>query len=290
MPKRGRKVDGVFVPWPEYTESPFMDELLTDSDTKIKKVFGKAEKGALVQNPTADLESRDFKPAGTAFLYEKEVETNEFIKIFTRGIGKLFGLKASGRQVFTILLTQISGSKNKNVDRVNLYYPILPDAVKQEITYAVFNRGINDLIENNFIAMSTMPNVYFLNPTYVYNGDRLVIATVYKRKKADAEEADYNRRREEKRQRELAEAEQGIQQVAEFPENLAIVGHQEELYGEEAKVNGMYYQPQIEPITSIKRITDGRTVDTETGEILTDVNGVPFEQGKIFSEEKGGTE
>ena len=286
MPRRGRKVDGVFIPYPEYSESPFMDELLDNSDTKMKKVFGKVDKGALIQNPTADpMENRDFKPAGTAFLYEKEVETNEFIKIFTRGIGKLFGLKASGRQVFTILLTQISGSKNKNVDRVNLYYPILPDNVKAEITYAVFNRGINDLIENNFIAMSTMPNVYFLNPTYVYNGDRLVIATVYKRKKLDAEEEEYNRRREERRQQQLKEAEQGIQkEQSTVPE--AIIGHQEPLYPEEeTSINGMHYQ---EPNVSFT--PSGRPYDIETGEILTDKNGTVFQPLSMFKKKESDSE
>ena len=161
----------------------------------------------------------------------------------------------------------------------------MPDNVKAEITYAVFNRGINDLIENNFIAMSTMPNVYFLNPTYVYNGDRLVIATVYKRKKLDAEEAEYNRRREERRQQQLKEAEQGIQKEQSIvPE--AIIGHQEPLYPEEeTAINGMHYQ---EPNVSFT--PSGRPYDIETGEILTDKNGTVFQPLSMFKKKESDSE
>ena len=55
-------------------------------------------------------------------------------------------------------------------------------------------RGINELIKSEVIAKSNRIGVYFINPSFCFNGDRLAFTTVIERKKEedlDKLEADF---------------------------------------------------------------------------------------------------
>ena len=50
------------------------------------------------------------------------------------------------------------------------------DLIDQEIvsiSESTFHRGMKELIKKNFIAETTTLNLYFINPDYLFNGDRL---------------------------------------------------------------------------------------------------------------------
>lgn len=184
MPTRGYRKGRVVNKYPRYDENPFLKRLVNESKSKTVKVKGKKDKveatGKYIINPR---DNEEFQATQEVILYEKQVETNEFIKIYSTAMKKLLGLNAAGTAVFTILLDQIMGYEHKNATKVYLYYGTLPEAIKEKISSSKFNSGINNLIDNDFLALSTAPYIYYFNPLYIHNGDRLAIAEIYTKKR-----------------------------------------------------------------------------------------------------------
>lgn len=161
----------------KWKTNPFLPMLLESSKVKVKKVSSPLNKDdlLLVNRTTGELPTN----ANVGIIYSHKVEQNEFLKIYINGIAALFGLSKAGQKVFALLYSELSGTKGRDKDIVTLYYPILPDETKEKISYRVFNKGINDLIRVGFIAESIIPSQFYINPTYIFNGDRLALMQIY---------------------------------------------------------------------------------------------------------------
>ncbi len=178
MTKRGLKAkkEGREGFYEKYEENPFLYLLRWESESKTKKAYGVNNKYAPVdERNILDKEYKtDFQAVGFRVLYEKAVETNKFIKLFEPGIWALLTLPNAARKVFAIVLLQLL--RKKEHLSVVLYYNNLPPEVTENISQSVFSNGINQLVEFGFLACSTTPLVYFVNPVFVYNGNRLKLA------------------------------------------------------------------------------------------------------------------
>lgn len=168
-------------------ENPFKQELIEDSVSAWKSRTIRAENGTLlVTNPRTG-EIPDDLQAGRGLVVAHKVEANEFIKIYAKGIQAMTGLSTSGLKVLGLFLKLVRGGK-PNKDRVSLYYPALTPEEREQISYRVFLNGINNLIDKRFIAESLVPNEFFLNPTYLYNGNRLALIKLYEVRDDEEEE------------------------------------------------------------------------------------------------------
>ena len=161
----------------KYASNPFLPALLADSATKVQKIASplKDDDLLLVSKQTGELPAN----ANVGIIFSRKVETNEFLKIYVKGIAALFGLSKAGQKVFALLYSQLSGIDGKDKDVATLYYAALPPETQQQISYRVFNKGINDLISAGFIAESLVPSQFFINPTYIFNGNRLAVINLY---------------------------------------------------------------------------------------------------------------
>jgi hypothetical protein len=68
----------------------------------------------------------------------------------------------------------------KDKDTVTLNY-FLAQKWKPELARRTYERGINNLLEMEFLFRSVAADVYFVNIRYMFNGDRMVIMSVYHR-------------------------------------------------------------------------------------------------------------
>lgn len=166
----------------KWKTNPFLNLLLEDSETKLQKVTSPLKKDDLLLVSRAKGEIPT--DANIGIIYSRKVERNEFVKVYVSGIAALFGLSKAGQKVFTLLYSELSGKESKDKDIVTLYYPALPEEVRTKISYRVFTKGINDLIQTGFIAESIMPSQFYINPTYMFNGDRLALMNIYEVKKS----------------------------------------------------------------------------------------------------------
>ena len=64
-----------------------------------------------------------------------------------------------------------------------MYIPDVMEYTKYKQRRSI-ESAINQLLSKDVIAKSVKPNMYFINPTVLFNGDRLIIANAFvKRKK-----------------------------------------------------------------------------------------------------------
>ena len=164
---------------PRYRANPFLEHTAEISNRGYKRIFGKDDNNKyLVVNPDGEA-----RPAG--FYFKREVEKNEFVKLFAEGVGALMGLNNAGKKVFQILYGQIVGEKGKDKTEIILNYELLTDEEREFISKRTFYNGINDLIRTGFIAESYVASYYFINPAYIFNGDRLAVVNEYVMKQND---------------------------------------------------------------------------------------------------------
>ena len=162
--KRGRGVVKV------YQHSPFLIQM----DTKIRRVSNKTGDMMLISKDSGEVLN---DVAG--FWQSEEVDATQFVKLFVQGVRALKELTNAGTKVFELLYTQMQAAPNR--DMVNMaYWTINQNATPiSERTYA---RGLSELVEKNFIAATPTFGLYWINPSFLWNGDRLTFVKEYVKK------------------------------------------------------------------------------------------------------------
>lgn len=111
------------------------------------------------------------------FTTNHPVDAETFVKVYTKAIAQHADLGAPGRKIFTILFKELS--RNHSTDKLQLAYKLMTEIDRAQISRATFKRGIQELIEKRFIARRTAAGAYWLNPEYMYNGNRLTLVENY---------------------------------------------------------------------------------------------------------------
>lgn len=165
---------------PKYRENPFLEHTAEISTSGYRKIFSEQRSDMML---VVDPDDGDIKPAG--FYYRREVEQNEFVKLYAEGVGALMGLNNAGKKVFQLVYGQLHGKEGKGRTEIVLNYEILTDEQRKFVSRRTFYNGINDLIRAKFIAESVVACYYFINPAYIFNGDRLAVVKEYIIKQAN---------------------------------------------------------------------------------------------------------
>jgi hypothetical protein len=103
---------------------------------------------------------------GTAY----EVDKTQFVKLYINGVKAFKDLTGAGTKVFELLYLEVQKSFGKDV--MYLSFSEI-DQLATPISKATFMKGMKELLEKGFIAESMTQGKYFLNPDYIFNGDRL---------------------------------------------------------------------------------------------------------------------
>jgi hypothetical protein len=124
------------------------------------------------------------------FWHAEEVDSSQFVKLYINGVRAFAELSKTGAKVFEILYYEIQS----NIGKDKLYLSLKTvnqDLVK--IGKATFYRGLDELIAKKFIAPTDSIGWYWLNPDYVWNGDRLSFVKTYiKREETKVKKVDTN--------------------------------------------------------------------------------------------------
>lgn len=158
---------------PTHTENPFLDGSTVDIRGR-KKRYTVAARGDVLIDPNGQVKG------GIEHSIVRVVDDAQFVKVFSDGIAGMYDLRSAGSKVFRYLFDQVQ--KHPNVDRLYLYFM---DAAEEPwvISKPVFFRGMAELLDKAFIARSSNPNMYYLNPAMIWNGDRFRFVQEYQRAK-----------------------------------------------------------------------------------------------------------
>lgn len=127
---------------------------------------------------------------GTHVTTYKAVDGEQFVKLFTANIALTFDLKAPGIKAFTVLLWSVQ-NKALSKDEVPLDAIVLDEFTQAHqgkeppirLSTATFLRGLAELVKAQIIAKTMRQGWYFINPNFIFNGDRVAFTTVIERTK-----------------------------------------------------------------------------------------------------------
>lgn len=157
----------------QYESNPFVRTAVANTKQGVKRITNK-ENGRMmvVSGDTGEIVA----PAG--FWQAQEVDKTQFVKLYVNGVKAFKDLSGAGTKVFEVLYIKVQESIGKDV-----IYMSFPE-IKQELTpmgEATFYRGMKELIDKGFLAESLIQGKYFLNPDYMWNGDRLAFVKEFRK-------------------------------------------------------------------------------------------------------------
>lgn len=156
-----------------YDHNPFVGDAAENTKQGIKRISNKDGSRMMVVNET----TREIvAPAG--FWQAQEVDKTQFVKLYVNGVKAFKDLTGAGTKVFEVLYHKVQNNIGK--DTLWLTYPSL-DQLETPMGETTFYRGMKELLEKGFIAESLTPGMYYLNPDYMWNGDRLAFVKEFKK-------------------------------------------------------------------------------------------------------------
>jgi len=165
-----------------YEHNPFIANAVTNSKHGFKRITNKAGDHMMVVNENT---GEVVTPTGGAGFWQiQEVDRTQFVKLYVNGVKAFKDLTGAGTKVFEVLYLKVQEAIGKDF----LYLSFIE--VDQQITpmsKATFMKGMKELILKGFIAESMVMNKYFLNPDYMWNGDRLAFVKEYRKKSKNTE-------------------------------------------------------------------------------------------------------
>lgn len=165
----GKKKDVI-----EYEQNPFLAHTSEVVKIGYKTVWVAGDGDRVIVNRNTG------ETMGTVVGMRRAVDRQEFVKLYAEGVGAILNLKAAGKKVFQLIYEEISAGGGIGKDRIFLKYETLDDEIQAGMSRATFYNGIKDCLTNKIIAQTKMDtSLYFINPAFVFNGNRLTFLTQY---------------------------------------------------------------------------------------------------------------
>jgi hypothetical protein len=155
-----------------YAANPFWEDLVME--TRFKRAKLKTDDPrALVSMKTGQSEG----VVEVARVYE--VDSDKFVKVFTRYLHAFFDVSKNGQRLFEYALAE--AGKNPNRDTIHLH-PKDADRYHKGMgrggySQASFYRAADELCDVQILARGDVPGRFFVNPAIFWNGDRAKFVT-----------------------------------------------------------------------------------------------------------------
>jgi Firmicute plasmid replication protein (RepL) len=168
-----------------YKNNPFIgDMMIPVKGMQVRlSVLGKDD-NVLVNRGTGEI------LGGTHVTTYKKVDAAQFVKLFTANIALTFDLSAQGIKSFSVLVWAIQ-NRSITKDEVYLDTHTRDDFIEAHelnekplrLSQATFARGLAELTKAQIIAKTLRQGVYFINPNFLFNGDRIAFTTLIEKNK-----------------------------------------------------------------------------------------------------------
>ena len=155
-----------------YERNPYVKAASANTDGGFKRrtLQGKDGKSLMI----TDSDGKEVAPAG--FWQTQEVDKTQFVKLYVNGVKVFRDMTSAGTKVFEVLYTEVQ----KSIGRDKVYLSFLGVPIEFQMSQATFTRGMKELIAKKFVAPTLETNWYWVNPDYMWNGDRLAYVKDYR--------------------------------------------------------------------------------------------------------------
>lgn len=153
----------------------YTNPFILNVTTRTRRVTNKRGDMILINSDTGEIQSNI-----AGFWESEEVDSTKFVKLFIQGVKALKELTSAGTKVFEVLYLKVQEAIGQ--DRIFMAFSEI-DQILTPMSHATYKRGLSELIEKGFIAATQSQGMYWLNPSYIWNGDRLAFVKEYTRTK-----------------------------------------------------------------------------------------------------------
>lgn len=169
-----------------YKNNPFLENMIVPvKDRKVQLSKLGKEQNVLVNQATGEVH-------GTHVTTHKRVDAEQFVKLFTANIALTFDLSAQGIKTFSVLLWSMQNSALQK-DVVYLDTHVREDFLNAhkdspkplKLSQPTFARGLAELTKARIIAKTIRQGCYWINPNFVFNGDRVAFTTIIEKRDKD---------------------------------------------------------------------------------------------------------
>jgi len=162
-----------------YKENPFIKEMVVPvkkARVQISRIG--PDNNILINQSTGETQ-------GTALTSYHKVDGEKFVKLFTANIALTFELTSPGIKAFTVLIWAVQHQSIAK-DEVILDTRCLEEFIESQtspvkLSRQTFMRGLTELTRSQIIARTIRRGHYFINPNFVFNGDRIAFTTLIER-------------------------------------------------------------------------------------------------------------
>lgn len=117
----------------------------------------------------------------------RKVDSDQFVKIFVAELPWLGGLGPHGTRSLAVLLHSLSTSLH-STDTVDItkyqlfeFLEKIPEEKRRGYSVTSLSRGIAELEERQLIARHVQPGRFWIDPSKIFNGDRLKVEKTWER-------------------------------------------------------------------------------------------------------------
>ena len=175
-----------------YEVNPFMENMFIPRRNKQVRIFPIGDNRAIVDTETGEVT----RGGGMHGVIYKQVDGQEFVKIFTKNIKLMFDLTGAGYKAFYVLMWAVQNDAIAK-DEVGLDSVTLDRFLKSEVdatrtSIPTFQRGLAELEKAQIIAKTLRKGFYFINPNFIFNGDRMAFTTLFEKRKTTRKQERIN--------------------------------------------------------------------------------------------------
>ena len=169
--------------------NPFIDEMVIPVGSKNVQIstLG-SEHNILVNQHTGEV-------SGTHVIARKKVDTTKFLKTFADYMAFTFDLTRAGNKTLRVVMWAMQEqavSKDTVILDKHAHQDFLAchgfsekegrSSKIPSLSYPTFARGLGELEKAKIIAKTVRAGTYFINPSCMFNGDRIAFTTLIERK------------------------------------------------------------------------------------------------------------
>ena len=144
-------------------ENPYMEALMQKIQRGNKTTAVVGQSMDLMDSRTGEL----VKEAMPFIGVRKEVDKTTFVKMYQDGIRQTFGSPRYALGVLEVLFNAYRDERSLSwSDKIYMNYKAAVRDYGYSFKQQTYIRGMNYLLDNDFIAASVQPNIYFINPLF----------------------------------------------------------------------------------------------------------------------------
>jgi predicted transcriptional regulator len=165
--------------YPIFKENPFVESAVShvvrNQKSHTERFFG---------STTEWINQQTGAPAHLVMGVKKQIDTDAFTKVYHKSINEVLGIPERA----SVLLMYIATRLHMNKMEVDFDMADAMESLNKKHT-AIY-RALNDLLHFGILARTSKHYVYFINPKYIFNGNRFTIVREFVRKNGMDEQVE----------------------------------------------------------------------------------------------------